>query len=242
MPDLVAVFLIGFLGSAHCVGMCGGFPLLLTQRPGTAGSPVMHQVVYFIGKTLTYTVLGILVGAFGGYVAHGMAVWQNALGIVLGLFLVWIGLGLVGLLQRFAGPAGLGRWSGLSSGLSFFLRRGGYSGTLGVGLVNGLLPCALVYAMLAEAATAGSWYGGALTMAVFGLSTIPALALVAYVGTVAQPVWRARLNLASGILVILLGLVTIARAVPGLPFHNNHAPDANGSMAPTHQSEAPSHH
>ena len=234
MPDLLAVFMIGLLGSAHCVGMCGGFVLLLAQRAG--GRRQIHQVVYFSGKTLTYALFGVLAGGSGGAVAHLFAGWQNVLSIVLGLFLLWIGLGLIGVLPSFQGPTQHQRWRGLSSAFSFFLKRGGYAGTLGVGLVNGLLPCGLVYAILAKAAATGSALGGALTMAVFGLSTIPALYLVALLGRMAHPVWRRRLNLASGILVIVLGLVTLSRGLPGIiTFHGSH-----GAVLETHHEAMPS--
>ena len=238
MPDLLAVFMIGLLGSAHCVGMCGGFALLLTQRPGSTGRRQIHQVVYFSGKTLTYILFGVLAGGSGGAIAHLLAGWQNVLSVVLGVFLLWIGLGLVGMLPAFRGPTQHQRWRGLSNAFSFFLKRGGYTGTLGVGLVNGLLPCGLVYAILAQAASTGSLLGGALTMAVFGLSTIPALYLVTLLGTMARPVWRRRFNLASGILVIVLGLVTMARGIPAM----NTSHDSHGVMPEAYHEAAPDHH
>jgi hypothetical protein len=221
MTELGAVFLIGLLGSAHCAGMCGGFVMAVTETAGGPRQRRLHQALYFLGKTATYAVLGALAGAFGQVLGTLFTGMQNVLSITLGVFLVVIGLGLVGVMKRFEGLHFFGKLSGFSTALSWLLRRPGSTSIFGLGLLNGLLPCGLVYGMLAMAAATGSLVQGALTMGVFGLATIPALYLVALAGSLMRPVWRARFHLASGILVIVLGLITIARGVPGLLPHGH---------------------
>ena len=108
-------------------------------------------------------------------------------------------------------------------------------GTFGLGLVNGLLPCGLVYGLLVKAASTGTVAGGALTMAVFGLSTIPALYLLALTGYLMRPAWRTRLNLVSGVLVIVLGLVTIVRGTPAMDLFMGH----DHGTHPTHEMADP---
>lgn len=217
--DLSAVFLIGLLGSAHCMGMCGGFVMIITQMPGSSQQRRVNQSLYFLGKTVTYMVLGAVAGAFGLGLGSFFAGMQDILSIGLGLFLIVIGLGLIGVLKRFEGVSFIGQLSGFSKTLSWLLQRPHPASIFGVGLLNGLLPCGLVYGLLALAATSGHPLQGALTMGVFGLATIPALFLTGAAATVMRPVWRARLHLASGILVIVLGLVTITRGLPGILPH-----------------------
>jgi len=221
MTELGAVFLIGLLGSAHCAGMCGGFVMAVTETAGSSQQRRLHQALYFLGKTATYAVLGALAGAFGHALGTLFTGMQNVLSITLGVFLVVIGLGLIGVVKRFEGLRFFSQLSGFSTALSWLLRRPRPASIFGLGLLNGLLPCGLVYGMLAMAAATGSPVQGALTMGVFGLATIPALYLVAIAGSLMRPVWRARFHLASGILVIVLGLITIARGVPGLLPHGH---------------------
>lgn len=229
MEDLFVVFMIGLLGSAHCIGMCGGFVLALSQGHDRAGGLHLQQVLYHLGKTLTYTLFGAVAGGVGAAVGAALSGVQNILSIALGVFLVLVGLGIVGVLRRIGGAGRLARLDVISKALAFFLQRRSPAGPFGLGLVNGLLPCGLVYGLVVKAAATGSVIHGALTMAVFGLATVPALYLLALTGFLMRPLWRARLNLASGILVILLGLVTIVRGTPALgavmgALHGGHGP------------------
>jgi hypothetical protein len=225
MPDLIAVFLVGLLGSAHCVGMCGGFVVAVAQRGGR-GTQV-RQLLYFLGKTLTYALFGAVAGGVGHVIGGAFAGVQNVLSIALGIFLVGIGLGLLGVLKRFSGPR-LPAWLGrLPSVIARLLKRRTRAATFGLGMVNGLLPCGLVYGVLALAAATGTPLGGALTMAVFGAATIPALYLLSVASFLMRPAWRMRFSRISGVLVVVLGLITILRGTPALDpilhlFHNDH--------------------
>lgn len=247
MTDLSLVFLIGLLGSAHCIGMCGGFVLAISQMHGRAASLQVHQALYYLGKTATYAVLGAVAGGLGAAFGSVVTGLQDVLSIALGVLLVGIGLGIVGVLRRFGGSGRLARLNVVASALSFFLRKRSHAGTFGLGLVNGLLPCGLVYGLLVKAAATGTVLGGALTMAVFGAATIPALYLLALTGFLMQPVWRARLNLVSGVLVILLGLVTIVRGTPAMEMlmGHDHAAQHEGARLPEadpHAGHAPHQH
>lgn len=218
MNDLVVVFTIGLLGSAHCVGMCGGFVLALSQRHTYARSLQTHQAVYYLGKTLTYTIFGAIVGALGASLALWLGAWQDALSIVLGVVLLLIGLSLLGVLRRIPGGAWVSRKLPLATWMGQMMRKKHLGGTLGLGMLNGLLPCGLIYGMLIKAATAESMAGGAVTMAVFGLATIPALYLVSLGGFLTRPLWRHRFNIASGVLVILLGVLTVVRGTDAMDY------------------------
>ena len=213
MFDLWVVFLVGLLGSAHCVGMCGGFVALLGHTSST-GSARRRQAAYFSGKTATYVVMGALAGWIGGAAGIALSGFQGLLSVVLGLVLVAVGLGLCGVLHRLPGAGRIGARGAarLGPAVRHLVQRDRPDALFGLGAVNGLLPCGLVYGMLAKAATTGSAAGGALTLAIFGLGTIPALALVGTVGALLPPARRLWLQRAGGVLVIALGALTLARA------------------------------
>ncbi len=215
VSELALVFMIGFLGSAHCIGMCGGFVVALGHAQAWRG--VVHQGVYLAGKTVTYALLGAVVGGGGAVLIGGLTGFQDALSFVVGGILIGIGLGLLGAWRRFTWLHRRFRLPGLQPALTFFLRRRHYGGAFGLGLVNGFLPCGLVYALLARATATGHAWSGALLMAVFGLSTVPALLFTGFLGNRLTPRHRHRLNQISGLFVVWLGLLTVLRGTSWLP-------------------------
>ena len=220
MADLGFVFLIGLLSSLHCVGMCGGFVLALGQIHQSGLH--LRQALYFSGKTLTYAVFGAIAGAFGAAVLDTASGFQNVISVVLGVGLVVIGLSLTGVLRRFRIGDRLAEAAVLSKALGALLQRPNLRATFALGMVNGLLPCALVYGLLIKAASTGSAVDGALTMAVFGLATIPVLYLLGLSGKLIRPIWRQRLSRVAGALVIVMGLLTIARGFATTAPHHEH--------------------
>lgn len=231
MPELLLVFVIGLLGSAHCVGMCGGFVVALgaAQRGGSVHA---RQALYFAGKTATYAVFGLLAGVAGAAAGLALSGFQGILGVVLGLVLVAVGLGLCGMFrrldladritQRVAGARELG------GAVRRLVARGTPGATFGLGALNGLIPCGLVYALLVKAAATGSALGGAAVMATFGLATVPALYLTGLVGhwlPAPKRVWMTRLG---GVLVVALGLLTLARGATALDLLT-HTPGATAT-------------
>ncbi len=209
--QLAAVFGIGLAGSVHCIGMCGGFAIALAQKPGSPRG--MAQARYFAGKTLSYAALGLLAGAFGSALALVLGPLQHVIGIGFGVVLIAVGLRMAG----WWGVGGAANVPGLGAAFGWALRQPPSRAAWSLGLLNGLLPCGMVYAMLAMAATTGSPLQGALVMATFGVSTLPALALAALLGRMARPMWRARLNTAAGIALLLVGGWTIVRSLPAAP-------------------------
>src|SRR5690606_16435355 len=122
------------------------------------------------------------------------------------------GLWLLGWLRirRRGSSSAMGWMSGV---LGRLLQKGSNLSVLGIGLMNGLLPCGLVYAMLATAAATGTPLRGALTMGVFGLSTIPALVILSLTTRFAGVRWRTRVNQLAGVLVIIFGILTVLHGV-----------------------------
>jgi sulfite exporter TauE/SafE len=189
---LTGAFVAGLLGSAHCLGMCGGFAAACGSTPG--GLPAWHA-----GRIGTYALLGALAGAMGALVP-GPA-WLPA--TLAALLLLWFTLALAGLVpEPRLVPPGLTR-AGIRAAGSRAL-----GSQIIFGVANGFLPCGLVYSALGLAVAAGTPLGGALAMAAFGLGTTPALSLAALGlrrAVMASP-WRRRLFAA---LILGAGLWTI---------------------------------
>lgn len=183
-------FLMGLLGSLHCVGMCGPIALALPQCQASHGALLLSRLLYNLGRIATYTVLGLVVGLLGkGLVLAGL---QQG---------VSIGLGLLILLAMFAPRALTYRLEriGPMSRLLAFLKRSfgalfrgrGRLTFVWIGLLNGLLPCGLVYLALAGAIATGEIAGGMLYMALFGLGTLPMLLGLSFLGNFIRPSLRA---------------------------------------------------
>lgn len=214
MTDLSLVFVAGLLGSGHCVGMCGGFALALTGRDARRRE-LARQGAYYAGKTLTYMLLGAAVALLGSTLSGAFSGLQDVLSVAAGLLMLAIGLSLTGWLRGWSFPM-TGGTTLVQRAVRFFAKRRTYGGAFGLGLLNGFLPCGLVYALLARAAAAGTAYGGALVMLVFGLATVPALFGVALAGHLFRPAWGHYLKPASGIVVVALGFITILRGTPAM--------------------------
>jgi sulfite exporter TauE/SafE len=211
----------GFLGSLHCVGMCGGFALAI-DRPGSRPwRRVGGQAVFHAGKTATYVLLGAVAGLAGGAVVR--AEWfrsaQAVLAVVAGVLMVAAGLQIAGILREMPLGSLFGPASPYGRAFRAVLSARGPAAPFAAGALTGLLPCPLVYAFLAAALAAGGVLPAMGTMAILGLATVPALALVAGVGAAASPSARRRFVRVAGAVVVVLGVVTVARGVAPDAFH-----------------------
>jgi uncharacterized protein len=214
---LTAVFLVGLLGGVHCLGMCGGIVTALTvQMPGQRPAWSLH-LAYHAGRITTYALAGALAGGLGAATLRleGILPVQILLYVLAQLILVALGLYLLGVpryLDVFE-RAGRALWRRVQPAASalFPVRTAprGYA----VGLLWGLLPCGLVYSVLATALVTGSAAGGALAMLAFGAGTLPALLAAGTVFPALQRIRRAQsVRRAAGGVVIAFGLVGLAYA------------------------------
>ena len=226
MVSYWTALLLGLGGSLHCIGMCGPLMLALPRGNGSKGKRVFGRVSYQAGRVTTYTMMGVGAGALGGLVQW--AGWQQAVSVTLGVLLV---LGVVGVPMWKRSARGA-RWMAAFTGwLGGMLRRPGSETLYAVGLINGFLPCGLVYVALAPAALTHSPVEGALMMAVFGLGTVPAMLAMSFGGHLVSPVWRMRLIRAVPIMVLGLGALLIARGM-GLDIEMLSPPVEAGTVKP----------
>lgn len=213
----LAIFLGGLAGSLHCAGMCGGFPLALGGA-GRGGN-LRRQLLYNFGRLNTLVFIGALSGTIGAaLVAVGpVRTLERLLAIVAGSFMIVVGLEILGLLAQITQRGAALAQATVGRMLSGVMKSGSPAAPIALGIFNAFLPCQLVYAFAARAASTASAGEGMLTMLCFGLGTVPAMLSLGLARVLASPSVRKRLSLASGVLIIAFGAVTLLRGLDLLP-------------------------
>ncbi len=214
---LLQAFLLGLLGSLHCAGMCGPIALALPVKQTSWGTRLASSLLYNSGRVLTYSLLGFFLGLLGmGLFLWGVQRWVSmALGIIMILSVL-----LPLFLSRMRMKTGL-QWMTPAYKKVFggLFSRTTYLSVFIIGLLNGLLPCGLVYIALAGAVVSSGPYEGALYMFLFGLGTIPVLLAVTVAGNIIGLKFR---NMAKKIIpyfIILIGVLFILRGLNlGIPY------------------------
>jgi sulfite exporter TauE/SafE len=213
----LVIFAAGFAGSFHCVGMCGGFACALGHDPRGHTATVGRHLLYNAGRLTTYCFLGAVAGALGEVlVLNGLLdAGQRFLAIAAGLLMIAMALQFFGMFQGSRAAVGFGG-NTLAASLRSLLKAQSPAAPVAFGVFNGFLPCPLVYAFAAQAASAAGALPGFLVMLAFGLGTFPAMLMMGGVGRVLAPSWRQRGVWLAGSFILLLGLITLGRGM--LPF------------------------
>lgn len=211
--DYIIIFTMGLFGSLHCIGMCGGLIMACSVKfaKGRAG----FTIFYNAGRILSYALIGVLMGVLGkGALTSELFMLREVLPVVAGVVMIVIGLDILGIL-----PLALKRR--LSSILprkaidGFITRRlrSGRSPAFVLGILNGLIPCGLVYAAALKASTTGSPFSGAMVMASLGAGTLLPLLFVGTLTTKKLFVKGRVFSTISAVILIALGTKAIYFAV-----------------------------
>ena len=228
--ELWTAFLLGFAGSAHCAGMCGPLALALPAGSGGHAGLFAGRMLYNLGRIVTYASVGAVFGLLGhAFAIAGLQRWVSiiaGLAILLGLFLS----------PRFTvfGPVvrAVGR---LKSAMGTLLRWRGSASMFSIGLLNGLLPCGLVYAACGTALTRGGAVSAAAYMAVFGLGTFPAMLALSLAGHKLQFTWRLKMQRLVPVSMALVGTLLILRGMDlGIPYLSPKLSDGPDAAACCH--------
>lgn len=213
---LLAAGLLGFLGSTHCVAMCGGVVAMSCsavslRKPTQPRSQWQYLAGYNAGRILSYSAAGAVAGALGS----GMGVFgaaaraQLVLRLVAGLMMMAVGLYIAGYGAWLRRAEALGRplWSRVAPLAKRLVPVQSPWQAFALGLVWGWLPCGLVYGALATAVTSGSVWSGAATMASFGLGTLPMLvAMGSTAAAIAQAARVRAVRWAAGAAIVAFGV------------------------------------
>ena len=218
MEFLLAAISLGFLGSFHCIGMCGPIAMALPLGRENKFKQITGGLVYNAGRIFTYSVFGLLFGLLGkGFVIGG---YQQILSITLGVII------LIGLLL----PAKLSSQFGLTkviapminnvkSLLSKLFKQKSFASLFSIGVLNGFLPCGLVYLGVAGAIAIGDVWKGSLFMMFFGLGTLPVMWFVSLAGNIISLEWRNNMRRAVPVFVAVMACMLILRGLNlGIPY------------------------
>ena len=207
---------IGFLGSFHCIGMCGPIALALPVRSYTGVQKYIGIGLYNIGRAVTYSILGL---AFG-FLGQQFRLWglQQVISIAAGILILLFIVSRFSFSSRIIWLAQLNGWVQKSLGKLLSAPKP-VSSLFPIGLLNGLLPCGLVYVAIAAAmATMHTWHG-VLLMFAFGLGTIPVMAGLMLFGHLLSGVARRKINKAVPYFVGVMAVMLILRGMNlGIPY------------------------
>jgi len=204
---LLLIFVTGLLTSVHCVGMCSGFVIAYTTKnpenlKNSKVARMKQHFLYNISRLSSYTFFGILAGLIGSIFLLTNQ-FRGYLSIIAGLFMVLYGLStFLPQLRRFTTIR-------TPSLVKYTKNRG----PLFFGLLNGLMPCGPLQAMLVYSATTGNAVQGGIAMLTFGLGTIPLMFGFGNVISFLTNNFIEKIMKISAVVVMALGLVTLNRGL-----------------------------
>ena len=216
--ELWTAFVIGLLGSFHCIGMCG--PIVLALPLGEHGNEtfIMGRLLYNVGRVLTYALLGAVFGLLGSGIS--LAGFQQWASISLGAVILLAVLLPSKTKQEFIDKL---QFSLLTSRLKNYFRKLFKKNSQGslflIGVVNGFLPCGFVYIGIAGAIATGSLINGIMFMTLFGAGTIPIMFAVSVAGNFVSIKLRQKISRFIPVLASILAIIFILRGLNlGIPY------------------------
>jgi uncharacterized protein len=214
MIFLIHSFVLGLAGSFHCIGMCGPIALALPLNRSSSISILIGILTANIGRIITYMLLGFLIGSIG-FSLNLFRVFQ-LLSMLFGVGLILIAWRKQWLKRiEFRVPR-LQLW--VSKKMGLLLKQHGAFKLFGIGLLNGLLPCGMIFLALANALLAENPLGSATAMAAFGFGTLPALIGVGFFAQKINTNFRGKISKAFPYLLSVIGILVILRGANlGIP-------------------------
>lgn len=209
---LIAAFTLGLIGSFHCIGMCGPIALALPLSTSNWLSKFFGASTYNIGRALTYGLMGLIFGLLGkGFKLAGLQQWVS---IIMGIIMIISVLFPKLFNRQLKLESSLSRFIyQLKKSLSSLLKKRSNSSLFIIGLLNGFLPCGLVYMALAGSIATGELLKGSLYMLLFGLGTLPVMLTVSLLGNFISTQIRNQIRRIIPILIVIIGILFILRGM-----------------------------
>lgn len=217
--SIYLIILVGFLASFHCIGMCGGLVITYSANEKQKKNIFSSHFQYNLGRFISYTLIGALLGGFGSFFAINPA-FTGILVITAGVFMILMGISLLSQHQilnkiKIKTPQVIAK----------FLYNNKHSkkpkGPLVIGLLTGFMPCGPLQAIQLFALSTGSIISGALAMGAYALGTIPLMLGFGSMISFASQNRAKQIMKLSGIIVIVLGIFMANRGLAnfgyGLP-------------------------
>ncbi|MCM0611700.1 sulfite exporter TauE/SafE family protein [Marinobacter sediminum] len=218
-----SAFLIGLLGSTHCLGMCGGISASLSMAlpvgRGFRFRQTLMLLAFNFGRIASYALIAALVALLSTSAASQWADLGLVLRSIAGLLLIFMGLSMGQWWQgiRYVEKLGAPVWKRLSPLTRRFLPVNHVGQALALGILWGWLPCGLIYSTLGWAALQPTVGSASLTMVFFGLGTLPSMLATGYAANWVRGLQsHSFVRKVTGGLLILFGLWTMPlRALTG---------------------------
>lgn len=215
---LATAFILGLLGSFHCVGMCGPVAFLLPLNRQNKLIKFTQIFIYHTARILAYVLLGFLFGLIGK--SLNLFGIQQQLSIAVGLLMIVLVLIPHKTLARYNLSKPIYRViAKVKSALGTQLKKRTPETFFTIGFLNGFLPCGLVYMAVFGAVASGSFWTGGLYMAAFGAGTIPLMTAAVYLGNFLNAQIRHKIRKAVPVFIIIIGCLFILRGMGlGIPY------------------------
>ncbi|MBA0883658.1 sulfite exporter TauE/SafE family protein [Flavobacterium undicola] len=215
---LYTALLFGLISSFHCIGMCGAIAMMLPVDRSNPAKKVTQIITYHLGRITAYATIGFIFGLLGkGFFMAGM---QQKLSIIIGILMI-VAIVIpekVFAKYNFSKPV-FRLISKVKQVLGSQFKKKSYQSLFTIGLLNGFLPCGMVYVALFGAIAMQSTSLGVLYMVLFGLGTVPLMSSVVYINSILTVPVRNKIQKTIPYVVVLIGVLFILRGLGlGIPY------------------------
>ena len=209
---LYSAFIFGLISSFHCIGMCGPIAMMLPVDRNNEAKKVTQIITYHIGKLTAYGTLGLIFGLLGrSFYLAGM---QQQLSIIVGILMILVALIPEKVFAKYNFSKPVYRLiTKVKSSLGQQFKNKSYKSLFTIGLLNGFLPCGMVYVAIFGAIAMQSVSLGVLYMILFGIGTIPMLTAVIYVSNLLSFSFRGTLQKIIPVVAVVIGMLFIIRGL-----------------------------
>lgn len=209
---LYSAIIFGLISSFHCVGMCGPIAMMLPVDRNNQAKKVIQIITYHLGKLIAYGSLGLIFGLLGK--TFYLAGMQQQLSIFVGILMIVVALvpEKVFAKYNFSKPV-YKVITKVKSSLGQQFKKKSYKSLFTIGLLNGFLPCGMVYVAIFGATAMQSVSLGILYMILFGIGTIPMLTAVVYISNILSFSLRGKIQKTIPIVAVVIGMLFIIRGL-----------------------------
>jgi sulfite exporter TauE/SafE len=209
---LYTAFIFGLISSFHCVGMCGPIAMMLPVDRTNEAKRVVQISMYHLGKLTAYGLLGLIFGLLGK--SFYLAGLQQQLSIILGILMIVVAVVPEKIFAKYNFSKPVYRLiTKVKTSLGQQFKSKSYKSLFTIGLLNGFLPCGMVYVAIFGAIAMQSVTLGILYMILFGIGTIPLLTAIVYLSNIFSFSFRKTIQNMIPIVAILIGMLFIIRGL-----------------------------
>jgi sulfite exporter TauE/SafE len=215
---LYTAFLFGLISSFHCIGMCGPIAMMLPVERNNPTKKATQIITYHLGRLTAYGSIGLLFGLLGkGLFLAGI---QQQMSVVIGIAMIVVILTPEKVFAQYNFSKPVFRWiSKMKQTLGSHFKNKSYKSLFIIGLLNGFLPCGMVYVALFGAIAMQSAGFGVLYMLLFGLGTVPLMSVVVYVNSFLTVPIRNKIQKVIPYVGVIIGALFILRGLGlGIPY------------------------